>query len=260
MRPSITVGDGPLLLAQPHGGTDIPDDIAARLNPLGLERADTDWHITRLYADLVTDATIVSTPVHRYVIDANRDPADASLYPGQNTTSLCPTTTFDGKSIYLENEEPSADEIAERREAYHRPYHDAIAEQLERIRARHGFAVLYDCHSIRSYIPFLFEDRLPDFNIGSNSGHSCAPELEQAVAATCAAARGYSHVINGRFKGGWTTRHYGAPANGIHAIQMELAQATYMQETAPWTYDMTKADTLRVILADVLRNLIAAAG
>ncbi len=260
MIPAITVGDGPLLLAQPHGGIEIPDAIAARLNRLGLERADTDWHITRLYDDLIADATIVSTPIHRYVVDANRDPADTSLYPGQNTTSLCPTTSFDGRSIYRDGEEPSADEIEERRQTWHQPYHDAIAEQLERIHQRHGFAILYDCHSIRSRIPFLFDGRLPDFNIGSNSGASCAAALEHAVAETCAAARDYSHVINGRFKGGWTTRHYGDPASGIHAIQMELAQSTYMQESAPWTYDTVKADTLRVILAAVLRNLIAAAG
>ncbi len=260
MKPEVRVGSGPLLLAQPHGGVQIPAAIAARLNQLGLERADTDWHITRLYADLLPDATVVSTPIHRYVIDANRDPADVTLYPGQNTTSLCPTTTFDGKSIYRDGEEPSADEIAERREAYHRPYHDAIAHQLESIRARHGFAILYDCHSIRSQISFLFDGKLPDFNIGSNSGASCAPALERAVADTCAAAGSYSHVINGRFKGGWTTRHYGDPSNNMHAIQMELAQSTYMQESAPWDYDTTKANALRVILADILRNLIAAAG
>ncbi|MDJ0778727.1 MAG: N-formylglutamate deformylase [Gammaproteobacteria bacterium] len=260
MTPTITPGDGPLLLAQPHGGTEIPDEIAARLNSLGLERADTDWHITRLYADLAPDATVISTPVHRYVIDANRDPADASLYPGQNTTGLCPTTTFDGAPIYRDGEEPSADEIAERREMYHRPYHEAIEQQLERIRQRHGFAILYDCHSIRSHIPFLFAGRLPDFNIGSNSGTSCAPALECAVADTCGAADDYSAVTNGRFKGGWTTRRYGDPVSGIHAIQMELAQSTYMQETAPWTYAENKAEALRVILAAVLRNLVAAAG
>ena len=260
MKLLLEPGDGPLLLAQPHGGTEIPPAIEARLNPLGRARADTDWHITRLYADLIADATVVATPIHRYVIDANRDPSDASLYPGQNTTSLCPTTTFDGAPIYLPGEEPGADEIAERRETWHRPYHDAVAEQLERIRQRHGFAILYDCHSIRSEIPFLFEGRLPDFNIGSNGGASCAPALEQAVAAGCAAAEGYSSVLNGRFKGGWTTRHYGDPGAGRHAIQMELAQSTYMLERAPWTFDEDKAAALRVILGDLLRNLVATAG
>ena len=173
MKPAVTEGDGPVLLAQPHGGTEIPDAILQRLNAQGHARADTDWHIGRLYADLLADASIVSTPIHRYVIDANRDPADESLYPGQNTTSLCPTTTFDGDPIYLPGQAPSLDEIQQRQQQYHQPYHDALAEQLQRIHQRHGYAILYDCHSIRSLVPYLFEGRLPDFNIGSNSGNSC---------------------------------------------------------------------------------------
>lgn len=255
MKPRVRKGKSPLLLAQPHGGTEIPARIFRRLNPLGQARADTDWHIDRLYQGLGDDATVVSTPIHRYVIDVNRDPADASLYPGQNTTDLCPTTTFDGSAIYLDGQEPSADEIAERRKRYHRPYHDAIRKQLERIRARHGYAILYDCHSIRSRIPFLFSGQLPDFNIGSNSGASCAPVVENAVASVCAGAAGYRHVVNGRFKGGWTTRHYGQPEQNQHAIQMELAQRNYMLEQAPWDYAEDKAETLRAILRRILESL-----
>jgi formiminoglutamase len=258
MTPEVVVGQGPLLLAQPHGGTDIPQDIAARLNDLGLARADTDWHITRLYDGLVEDATRVSTPLHRYVIDANRDPADQSLYPGQNTTSLCPTTSFDGKPIYRPGQEPSADEIAERRARFHQPYHDALEQQLERIRQRHGYAILYDCHSIRSRVPFLFDGQLPDFNIGSNDGSSCAAEIEAAVRQICEAASDYRCVTNGRFKGGWTTRHYGQPGRGRHAIQMELAQCNYMLEQAPWTWQQASADKLRAILAAILQNLLRA--
>lgn len=256
MKPEVTPGQGPLLLAQPHGGLEIPDSIFSRLNPQGQARADTDWHITRLYADLVSDVTIVSTPVHRYVIDANRDPSGQSLYPGQNTTSLCPTTTFDGEEIYLPGQSPSADEVQQRQQRYHQPYHDALQTQLERIHQRHGFAILYDCHSIRSLVPYLFDGRLPDFNIGTNSGQSCSPLIETAVRAVCDAAQDYSVVTNGRFKGGWTTRHYGEPGRGLHAIQMELAQSNYMQERAPWHYDSDKAGQLRVILAAILQNLI----
>lgn len=256
MKPIVTAGQGPLLLAQPHGGVDIPEAIYARLNPRGQARADTDWHISQLYSDLMADASSVSTPIHRYVIDANRDPADESLYPGQNTTSLCPTTTFDGEDIYLDGEAPSADEIHQRQRDYHQPYHDALREQLERIQQRHGYAILYDCHSIRSLLPYLFDGRLPDFNLGSNSGASCDPAVEAAVYAVCASAPGYSAVVNGRFKGGWTTRHYGRPETGVHAIQMELAQYRYMQEQAPWQYDKDKADQLRVILKSVLENLV----
>ena len=256
MKPEVRSGDGPLLLAQPHGGLEIPQAIEARLNAAGLARADTDWHITRLYDGLVDNVTIVSTPLHRYVIDANRDPVDRSLYPGQNTTSLCPTTTFDGDPIYVDGQAPDADEIRRRQQLYHQPYHDAIDEQLLRIRQRHGFAILYDCHSIRSLIPFLFDGRLPDFNIGSNDGQSCDAAVETTVKSVCKAADRYSTVVNGRFKGGWTTRRYGAPETGVHAIQMELAQCNYMREKPPWQYDRHKADELRVILADILQKLV----
>jgi formiminoglutamase len=255
MKPEIVTGGGPLLLAQPHGGTVIPAPIRARLNDSGLAKADTDWHIGRLYAGLSADATIVSTPIHRYVIDANRGPDDQSLYPGQNTTGLCPTTTFDGVDIYLPGQAPSQDEIEARRIRYHQPYHDALGEQLERIRQRHGFAILYDCHSIRSVVPYLFDGKLPDFNIGTNSGASCAPEVETAVRASCEAAPEFSTAVNGRFKGGWTTRHYGEPGRGLHAIQMELAQCNYMLERPPWTYRPASADKLRAILAAILQNL-----
>jgi formiminoglutamase len=255
MKPRVVIGDGPLLLAQPHGGIEIPESISQRLNARGLARADTDWHIGRLYDELLADASVVSTPVHRYVIDANRDPADESLYPGQNTTGLCPTTTFDGEPIYLDGQEPSADEIEQRLRDYHRPYHDALREQGERIRQKHGYVLLYDCHSIRSRVPFLFDGRLPDFNIGTNSGQSCDAAIEQAVQRRCRAAPGYSSVVNGRFKGGWTTRHYGRPRQGWHAIQMELAQCNYMLERPPWDYDPASADKLRVILAAILDEL-----
>ncbi len=173
MIPNVVPGSGPVVLAQPHGGTEIPDAILKRLNPEGQARADTDWHISRLYADLLADASIVSTPIHRYVIDANRDPADESLYPGQNTTSLCPTTTFDGTPIYRDGQTPSADEIEQRQRDYHQPYHDALREQLERVRQKHGYVILYDCHSIRSIVPYLFDGQLPDFNIGTNNGNTC---------------------------------------------------------------------------------------
>ena len=255
MTPDVRAGDGPLLLAQPHGGVEIPEDIARRLNHHGQARADTDWHISQLYQGLAADASVVSTALHRYVIDANRDPSDESLYPGQNTTSLCPTTTFDGVDIYQPGQAPSADEIAARQRLYHQPYHDAIAEQLERIHARHGYAILYDCHSIRSVVPYLFEGKLADFNIGSNSGQSCDTAIETAVTNTCEEASEYSTVTNGRFKGGWTTRHYGDPARGYHAIQMELAQCNYMLEQAPWTYIEADAAKLRAILSRILENL-----
>lgn len=252
----LSRADSPLVLGLPHTGTDIPADCAAGLNDTGRAIADTDWHIHELYAGLV-EATTVRTLVHRYVIDANRDPTGVSLYPGQNTTGLCPLTDFDGQPIYHPGQEPDAAEIERRRATYHAPYHAALAAELARVKAIHGFAILYDCHSIRSQIPFLFDGTLPDFNIGTNNGETCDPAIERATYDICQAASGYTSILNGRFKGGWTTRHYGQPGQGVHAIQMELAQSTYMQESPDWPYDSAKARALRPHLKTILNTLTA---
>ncbi|MGV6874248.1 N-formylglutamate deformylase [Pseudochelatococcus sp. B33] len=253
----VVPGDSPVILGLPHTGTGLPDDIRAKLNPRGRLLADTDWHIERLYDGLLPGATTVRATFHRYVIDANRGPDDASLYPGQNTTGLVPVTDFDGEPIWTE--EPAAEAIADRRLRFHAPYHAALAAEIERVRARHGVAILYDCHSIRSHAPFLFEGTLPDFNIGTNLGATCDPRIEAAVREE-AAATGRTWVVNGRFKGGWTTRHYGRPGEGVHAIQMELAQSTHLAtEAPPFAYDEAKADALRVTLQAILVRLAALA-
>lgn len=257
---SITQGNSPLVLALPHTGTWLSDEIRDGLNARGHRLTDTDWHLDRLYGDLVPGATVIAANFHRYVIDANRDPSGAPLYPGLNSTALCPVTDFDGLSIYEAGQEPDATEIERRRLAFHAPYHAAIAAQLARVHAVHGCAVLYDCHSIRSQIPFLFDGVLPDFNIGTNNGVTAAPELEAAVAGLCAGADGYSSVVNGRFRGGWTTRHYGRPAAGVHAIQMELAQSTHLHtETVPFAYSAEQAARLRPHLQTILETLVAQA-
>ncbi|MEO0938562.1 MAG: N-formylglutamate deformylase [Pseudomonadota bacterium] len=250
----VTRGDGPVVLGIPHTGTYVPKHIAARLNAVGRTLADTDWHVHTLYDGLLEGATIVRATFHRYVIDPNRDPAGTSLYPGQNTTGLVPRTDFDGRPIW--NTPPEAAEIEARRAGYHAPYHAALEAEMARVHALHGCAVLYDCHSIRGAIPFLFEGRLPDLNIGTADGTSCAPCFETAVHALCRAASGYSTVLNGRFKGGWTTRHYGRPGQGWHALQMELAQSTYLStEAPPWGYDTARAAALRPLLARILETL-----
>lgn len=271
-------GDLPVVLGQPHGGTFVPDDIRIKLNGTGRALADTDWHIGRLYDGLLPGATIVRATFHRYVIDANRPPSGASLYPGQNTTGLVPLTDFDGLPIWTEP--PGPDEVEARRQEFHAPYHAALAEELGRLRARHGFAMLWDCHSIRSRIPFLFEGTLPDLSIGTNGGTSCAPGIEALVAEGCgvlgltegrARPEGgraprpqadreerFTAVLNGRFRGGWTTRHYGLPAEGFHAVQMEIAQSAYLAtEAPPWIYDPAKAEPLRALLSRILTDLAA---
>lgn len=252
----ITRGSSPVILAFPHTGTDVPADIYERLNDNGRQLADTDWHIHQLYAGLLPDATTVRATFHRYVIDANRDPSGESLYPGQNTTGLVPVSDFDGKPIWMDGQEPSEADIAARRAGFHQPYHAALAAEIERVRAEHGVAVLYDCHSIRSVIPFLFDGVLPDFNIGTDGGRTCDPALEKAVVDGAAGAAGYTSILNGRFRGGWTTRHYGTPDTGVHAIQMELAQASHLTtEALPFAYDAAKAERLRVPLKQILQRI-----
>ncbi len=251
----VTQGSSPLVLGLPHTGTEVPPEIWRGLNDTGREMADTDWHIHALYDGLAQDVTTVRTPLHRYVIDVNRAPDGASLYPGQNTTGLCPVTDFDGRAIYQEGAEPDTAEVSRRCDTFHKPYHRALADELNRVRSIHGFAVLFDCHSIRSNIPHLFKGRLPDFNIGSNEGASCDPEIELLTRKICEDAAGYSSVLNGRFKGGWTTRHYGRPTEGLHAIQMELAQSTYMEEAAPRKLLPNKVEALRTHLATILTAL-----
>lgn len=253
----ITRRQSPLILAMPHTGGYVPDDVMSSLNQIGRKLADTDWHIHTLYDGLCRTVTTVRATFHRYVIDANRDPSGQSLYPGQNTTGLCPLVDFDNIPVYLDGQEPTDDDIAMRTKTFHKPYHEALRAEIERIRDLHGIAILYDCHSIRSEVPFLFDGKLPDFNIGTNDGTSCASAIEDAVADICAKARIYTSVTNGRFKGGWTTRHYGEPDRNIHAIQMELAQSTYMTESEPWTYQPTRAQYIRPVLQNILSTLEA---
>ena len=246
-------GDSPVILGLPHTGTHVPPGLWKRLNPLGQTLADTDWHIERLYDGLLPGATTVRATFHRYVIDANRPPDGASLYPGQNTTGLCPVTDFDGRDIWLPGEAPEADEVEDRRTRFHAPYHAALAEQVARVHARHGYAVLYDCHSIRSRIPFLFDGELPVFNIGTLNNTTCGGWVQEIVERHCRTSGEFT-AVNSRFKGGWTTRHYGRPADGIHAIQMELAQRAYLAaESPPWTYAAPERlrATLRAILSDL---------
>lgn len=252
----IDRGHGPVVLGLPHTGLHVPDDIAAHFNARGRSLADTDWHIHKLYEQLLPDATTVRATFHRYVIDANRDPTGATLYPGQNTTGLCPVIDFENQPIYRDDQEPDAGEIERRRLAFHKPYHAALASEIDRVRNRHGLAVLYDCHSIRSVVPYLFAGTLPDFNIGTYDGTTCAPQVQDRVTAICRAASGYTTTVNGRFKGGWTTRHYGRPDDCVHAIQMELTQCSHLKaEHAPFELDADKAGQLRIHLKSVLESI-----
>jgi formiminoglutamase len=225
-------GEAPLILSLPHTGTEIPPRIEADLVSPRRARQDADWWVERLYAFAgELDATVIRTSISRTVIDVNRDPSGASLYPGQATTELCPTISFDGEPLYLPGRAPDAAEIARRKALYFAPYHAALEAEIARLRSDHPRVVLYDAHAIRSRIPRLFEGELPQLNLGTHGGASCDPALAKAVEALCTGSP-FSHVVNGRFKGGWITRHYGAPDLGVHALQMELACRGYMNEPA----------------------------
>jgi len=258
---SVTRGSAPLLVSLPHTGTVIPDELLPAYVSTWLARRDTDWWIETLY-DFAAGlgASVVRTTLSRSVIDVNRDPSGVSLYPGQATTELCPTTTFDGDPLYVAGGEPDAAEIARRRAAYFEPYHRALAEEVAHLRALHPSIVVYDCHSIRSVIPRLFEGTLPQFNIGTNGGATCAPVLSERIEAICRAS-GRETIVNGRFKGGFITRNNGRPAEGAHAVQMEIACRGYIDEplgpvspeTWPVAFDAAYAAPIRDTLRQVLQ-------
>jgi N-formylglutamate deformylase len=254
-------GSAPLLVSMPHVGTYIPPELAARMTEAALQVADTDWHVDRLYDFLGGFDASVLRPTHsRYVADLNRPPDDTDLYPGQDTTALVPIDTFAREPIYRPGQTPHEREVAERIDRYWRPYHDALRGELERIRAAHGYALLWDAHSIASELPRFFSGRLPDLNFGTAAGASCAPAIEAAVFAEARRAAGYSAVLNGRFKGGYITRAYGRPASRVHALQLELSQRTYMNEPPPFEFREDLAGRLRPLLQRLLETFLRTAG
>ncbi len=249
-------GDSPILISIPHAGTHIPNDIVCNMTQEALQMPDVDWHVTQLYEFAKQlHISLLSANYMRYVIDLNRPPDNASLYSCQDTTGLCPIDTFSKQAIYLTGEKPNPPAIQLRIKQYWQPYHDKLAAELQRIRELHGFAILWDAHSIASHVPRFFSGQLPDLNFGTNDLRSCDASLQLALLNTMQNsqhAKKYSYVFNGRFKGGYITRHYGKPEANIHAIQLELSQSIYMQETPPYTYNPNYAKNLNLLLSDLL--------
>lgn len=253
----LTRGATPLIIDIPHAGTYVPPDIAARLTPAARALPDTDWHVEQLYAFAPAAGVTLLVATHsRYAIDLNRDPTGAALYPGASNTELCPTRTFGDQPIYTADCPPDATAIATRRAEYFEPYHATLTAEIERVRARHGYAIVLDGHSIKSHVPRFFAGRLPDLNLGTANGTSCGAAVEAAGGAVLA-GEAFTGVVNGRFKGGYVTRHYGQPSRGVHALQLEIAQACYMDETPPYPWDSVRAGALVSVLERLVEALLA---
>lgn len=247
-------GQSPLVLSMPHSGAELAPGLASRFNPRAVAVPDTDWHIPRLYDFVSGEVTVLQQNFSRYVVDVNRPPSGESLYPGQATTGLCPLTFFDGAPLYPDGQEPTEEEVADRVATYHAPYHAAISAELDRVKARHGYAILYDCHSIASEVPRLFDGVLPALNLGTARGESCSSDLEQGITSIFAESS-LTNVVNGRFVGGYITRHYGQPDEGVHAVQMEIGQDAYMTRSPEYAYDAAVAEPLVATLKEVIAFL-----
>ncbi len=255
---TLLPGDTPLIISVPHAGTAVPQELAPRLTPMALDLPDTDWHVARLY-DFAPDlgATMIVARYTRYLIDLNRPPDDAALYSSALQTGLCPTQSFSGALLYRDGTDRLAPaEIEQRRAQYWQPYHDALHTRLAETRQRFGYALLLDAHSIRSTVPRLFSGRLPDVNVGTYDGRSCNRAIRDALGTRLAATTNFSHVFDGRFKGGYITRHYGQPEQAQHALQIELAQSSYMDESGT-AYDVERASALRELLRALLVSLLS---
>ena len=250
-------GRVPLLVSLPHAGTQIPEFVGACLQPRALQSEDTDWHLERLYGFVLQlGASLIVPRYSRYLIDLNRPPDDAPLYANANTTGLCPARFFSGEPLYREGQEPDQAAVQERLLHVWRPYHDALEAELARLRAAHGHVVLFDAHSIRSELPWLFSGRLPDLNLGTVDGSSCASALRVALGGVLSGQSRFTQVTDGRFKGGYITRRYGQPATGVHAVQLEMCQYLYMDEAPPFDWCEQRASEVQPLLGDLVRSML----
>jgi N-formylglutamate deformylase len=255
---TLHLGSTPLLVSLPHVGTVIPADQRHRYVERALALEDTDWHLALLYDFVRELGASLIVPLHsRYLIDLNRPPENAPMYAGVNNTELCPTRFFSGDALYRDGMAPDEAEIERRRSRYWRPYHQALQDELQRLRAAHGHALLFDGHSIRSELPWLFEGRLPDLNLGSVGGTSCASTLRSALAGVLQAQTRFTQVVDGRFKGGYITRQYGRPQQGVHAVQLEMCWRCYMPEEAPYRLDPQRVDAITPLLRELAATLLA---
>lgn len=254
---TLHAGNSPLLVSVPHSGTALPEWLVPKLVARASEVEDTDWHLEKLYRFVLDQgAGLIAPRYSRFVIDLNRPPDNQPMYAGANNTELCPTRFFTGDPIYRDGEAPGPKEVLVRLEQYWRPYHRALEQELARIRAIHGYAILFDGHSIKSRLPWLFEGKLPDLNLGTASGMSCSSELRSRLEAVLGAQHSFTYAIDGRFKGGFITRSFGQPAVGVHAVQLEMCWSCYMAETAPFQLDSSRTRQLHPVLTGLVGAML----
>lgn len=254
----LSRGESPLIVNVPHAGTFLPSEIAERLTLAARATPDTDWHVDRLF-DFAPgrDVTLMVATHSRIVVDLNRDPNGVALYPGASNTEVCPSTTFADQPHYEKNQQPNAGEVVARVARYWHPYHITLATEIARVQARHGYCIVLDAHSIASRVPRFFAGQLPDLNLGTVDSSSCRKKLEDLALARLSSHSSFSNVVNGRFKGGYITRHYGRPATHVHALQLEMAWSSYLDETRPHQYDPARATPLRACLRELVDGLLA---
>lgn len=252
-------GSLPLLISIPHAGTFVPESIAQRFSLAGSHLADTDWHVDKLYAFArESGASILAANYSRYVVDLNRAPDSSSLYEASPTSPVCPTLTFDGEPIYAAGMEPSAAEFSARVEQYWQPYHQRLAAELNELRERYGYALLWDAHSIASEVPSLFNGVLPEFSFGTRDDASCPRAVADQLLELVTTDGKFGAVLNGRFKGGYITLNYGRPRQGVYAVQLELSRRVYMDEAAGTGWDPQRAESAAALISQLLMRYLKA--
>jgi N-formylglutamate deformylase len=251
-------GNSKVLVSMPHVGTQLPRSLIPRMTKEAMNLPDTDWYLEELYDFLdELDVTVIAANYSRYVVDLNRSANDISLYPGSDVTGLCPTDTFYRDLIYENETSLETTEINDRLNKFWYPYHNALASEISRIKAVHGDVIVWDAHSIRSEVPRFFDGELPQLNLGTADGTTCQPVLMEKIVDIIKSNGDYSWVMNGRFKGGFITRHYAQPSMGVSTMQLELAMRSYMDESSSSPiFDNDKARGLRVILKAMMQSLL----
>lgn len=248
----------PILLSVPHCGTEFPQELKGQYKQHLINAPDdTDWFVNRLYDFAASmGITMIHSTFSRWVIDLNRDPESKPLYTdGRIITALCPSTTFAGESIYNdERKEVDQAEVKRRLGIYYAPYHDQLAKKIFELKNKFGKVLLWECHSIRKFVPTVHTEKFPDLILGSNDGKSAAPGIIETTLEHLGKSP-FTLKHNHPFKGGYITRHFGNPSENAHALQLEMTKVNYMDDSE-LNYDGARAEAVRKVLMKVFSELI----